>query len=539
MGIRRVLVANRGEIALRVFRTCDRLGIETVAVATPDDSGALHTRAATRLVEVTSYLDADALVEAARRAGADAVHPGYGYLAESQRFAAAVEQAGIAWIGPPAAALARGGDKLAAKRAAEEAGIPLLPTGDAETIGFPLIVKAAGGGGGRGMRVVSAPDELAGALEAAGREAEAAFDDATVFCERYLERPRHVEVQLLADAHGTVLALGDRDCSVQRRHQKVVEEAPAPGLEPALRRLLAEYAIRFARAIGYRSAGTAEFLVADGDAWFLELNGRIQVEHPVTEAVTGLDLVELQLRVAEGEPLAELSAVTTGHAVEARLYAEDPRSFLPRTGTIETLRLPVGVRVDVGVEQSDEVGTRFDPLLAKLVAHGSSRAVALDRLARALAETRVEGVVTNLAFLRWLVAHPAFRAGELSTAFLVDHPPLTSSPRPLDRVWQDAWRLNLPSPSPSTRPPPTVDEEEAARGAGSGTGLVQAPMPGTVLSVAVGPGDVVEARQALVVLEAMKLEHPVTAPFAGRVRAVHAAPGDAVSAGAVLVELER
>ena len=537
MSIRRVLVAGRGEIALRVFRTCERLGIETVAVASPDDRGALHAREAGTTLEVPSYLDSGALVEAARSAGADAVHPGYGFLAENAALAAAVAEAGIIWVGPPATVLERGGDKLAAKRAAEAAGIPLPPTGDPEEVGFPLIVKAAAGGGGRGMRVVRAPDQLAAAIEAASREAEAGFGDPTIFCERYLERPRHIEVQLLADAHGTVHALGERDCSVQRRHQKVLEESPAPGLEPALRARLADYAIRFAQEIGYVNAGTAEFLVDDGEAWFLELNGRLQVEHPVTEAVTGLDLVELQLRVADGESLAGLRIVSNGHAVEARLYAEEPRSFLPRTGTIETLRLPGNVRIDAGVAIGDEVGTQYDPLLAKLVAHGASRLEALEHLATALAETEIGGVVTNLAFLRWLVAHPAFRAGDLSTAFLTDHPPLSPTRRPFAPVWKDPWRLNLPRAA--AQAPPEIEESAGTAGGISGSGVVVAPMPGTVLTVAVEPGELVESRQQLVVLEAMKLEHSVTAPFAATVRAVRAVPGGAVTAGDVLVELER
>ena len=364
--------------------------------------------------------------------GADAIHPGYGFLAENAGFAAAVEAAGLTWVGPPADALRRGGDKLEAKRIAREAGVPTLPQGSADEIGFPLVVKAAAGGGGRGMRVVRAADELDDALAAAEREALGAFGDGTVYLERYLERPRHVEVQLLGDAHGNVVALGERDCSVQRRHQKVLEEAPAPRLTPALRAALHEAAVAFGRAIGYRSAGTVEFVV-EGDAFFfLELNGRIQVEHPVTEAVTGLDLIGEQLRVAEGETLEAPGHDVDGHAVEVRLYAEDPRTFLPQTGRLERLRLPAGVRVDAGVEQGDEVGLGYDPMIAKLVAHGASREEALDRLAAALAETEVAGVTTNLPFLRWLVAHPVVRAGEATTAFLVEHPPL--SPLPLRRA---------------------------------------------------------------------------------------------------------
>jgi acetyl-CoA/propionyl-CoA carboxylase, biotin carboxylase, biotin carboxyl carrier protein len=534
---RQVLVANRGEIAVRIFRTCERLGVETVAVAAPDDEGAFHTRSADRTIAVASYLDPDDIVRAAGEAGADAVHPGYGFLAESARFAEAVERSGLVWVGPPPEALRLGGDKIAAKRIAAEAGVPVLPQGDPDDIGYPLLVKAAAGGGGRGMRVVRSAGELDEALAAAHREAEAAFGDDSVFCERFLERPRHVEVQLLADAHGTVIALGERDCSVQRRHQKVVEEAPAPRLPDELRERLHTAAVAFAQAIGYRSAGTAEFLLGGNDLYFLELNARIQVEHPVTEAVTGLDLVEQQLRIAAGEPLALDRVEPRGHAVEARLYAEDPRTFLPQAGRIERLQLPSRVRVDAGVAEGDEVGLAYDPLIAKLVAADLTRQGALDRLAAALADTQVSGVTTNLPFLRWLLAHPAFRAGDVSTAFLTDYPPLSPLPLRLpEGPWRGPWRLNLPAPPAA--PPPDVQQATQAR-VGEGAGQsVPAPMPGTVLTVLVAPGERVQARQPLLVLEAMKMEHPVTAPFEAVVSAVHVTAGDRVAGGAVLVELE-
>ena len=299
----------------------------------PDDTGSLHGRSADQSVEIASYLHSEEHIRAARTSGADAIHPGYGFLAENADFAEAVEAAGLTWVGPPPEALRLGGDKLAAKRIAREAGVPVLPDGTPEEIGFPLLVKAAAGGGGRGMRVVRSQAELDDALAAAGREATAAFGDGTLYCERYLERPRHVEVQLLADVHGNVIALGERDCSVQRRHQKVLEEAPAPRLAPTLRGALGDAAIAFGRAVGYRSAGTVEFVLQDGEFFFLELNGRIQVEHPVTEAVTGLDLVERQIRIAEGEPLATDGYKADGHAIEVRLYAEDSRTFLPQAGT--------------------------------------------------------------------------------------------------------------------------------------------------------------------------------------------------------------
>jgi acetyl/propionyl-CoA carboxylase alpha subunit len=536
--IAKLLVANRGEIAVRIFRTCRELGIATVAVVAPDDQSSLHARSADEAVDISSYLDAEEHVRAANQAGADAIHPGYGFLAENASFAVAVEAAGLTWVGPPAEALRLGGDKVTAKRVAREAGVPVLPSGTPSDVGFPLVVKAAAGGGGRGMRIVRTPQELAAAREAAEREAKAAFADGSLYLERYLERPRHVEVQLLADAHGGVLALGERDCSVQRRHQKVLEEAPAPAISPSLREALLEAAVAFGRAIGYRSAGTVEFVVDGNEFFFLELNGRIQVEHPVTELVTGLDLVAEQLRIAEGGPLAARSPDVEGHAVEVRVYAEDSRTFLPQTGRVERLRLPDGVRVDAGVEGGDEVGIAYDPMIAKLVAHGTTREEALDRLRTALDETGVGGVTTNLPFLRWLVRHPVVRAGEATTAFLTEHPPL--SPRPLAETpapWRRPWRLNLPPPPPA--PPPDVDAESHRVGAAqSGSSTVTAPMPGTVIRVEVEPGAETRARQALVVLEAMKMEIPVHSPFDGTVSAVHVAPGDRVAGGTPLVELE-
>ena len=536
MAIRKLLVANRGEIAVRVFRTCGELGIGTVAVAAPDDRGALHARSADETVEISSYLHPEEHIRAAQQAGADAIHPGYGFLAENADFAEAVGAAGLTWVGPPPDALRQGGDKLAAKRIAVEAGVPVVPTGEPDELGFPLLVKAAAGGGGRGMRVVRGPEELEEALAAAKREAQAAFGDGTVFCERYVERPRHVEIQLLADTHGTVVALGERDCSVQRRHQKVLEESPSPALDPELRASMSDAAVAFARAIGYVSAGTAEFMLDGRDFWFLELNGRIQVEHPVTELVTGVDLVREQLAVAAGERL-RVGTTRAGHAVEARLYAEDPRTFLPQAGTLERLRLPTGVRVDAGVEAGDEVGTSYDPMIAKLIAHGPTREEALARLADALAETEVSGVTTNLPFLRWLVAHPVVRAGEATTAFLTEHPPLSEPPLRLpDSAWRGGWRLNLPPAPPA--PPPDVDSSSHDHAVGGGESRITAPMPGTVIRVDVAPGDRVEARRPLLVLEAMKMETPLTAPYDATVKAVHVEAGARVAGGALLVELE-
>jgi acetyl/propionyl-CoA carboxylase alpha subunit len=533
--VQKLLVANRGEIALRVFRAARELGLGTVAVVAPDDGGSLHARSADETAEIASYLHSEEHIRAARQTGADAIHPGYGFLAESGDFAEAVQAAGLIWIGPPPDALRAGGDKLAAKRIARDAGVPTIP----ETAEPPLIVKAAAGGGGRGMRVVRSHRELDEAVQSAQREAKAAFGDGTVYLERYVERPRHVEIQLLADAHGTVLSLGERDCSVQRRHQKVLEESPSPALDPALRAEMSEAAVHFARAIGYVGAGTVEFILDGRAFYFLELNGRIQVEHPVTEAVTGIDLVQWQLRIARGERLPTELQTTALHgaAVEVRLYAEDPRTFLPQAGRIEKLRLPTSVRVDAGVAEGDEVGTSYDPMIAKLIASGATRVEALDRLAAALAQTEVGGVTTNLPFLRWLVAHPALRAGETTTAFLVEHPPLSPPPVALaDRVWRGAFRLNLPSPAPE--PPPDVDAAAHAHAPGTVSGTVVAPMPGTVIKVNVHEGSTVQAGAPLVVLEAMKMETPLLAPYDATVKAVHVEEGDRVASGAVLVELD-
>jgi acetyl/propionyl-CoA carboxylase alpha subunit len=534
----RVLVANRGEIALRVFRACQALGIGTVAVVAPDDRGSLHARVADRTVEISGYLRPDEHIRAANEAGADAIHPGYGFLAESPEFAEAVRAAGITWVGPAPDALRAGGDKLEAKRIAEAARVPVVPWGEPDELGFPLVVKAAAGGGGRGMRVVRAAEELDDALAAARREAKAAFGDDRVFCERYVERPRHVEVQVLGDRRGAVASLGERECSIQRRHQKVLEESPSVAVDPALRRDLSDAAVRFATVIGYESAGTVEFMLDGREFFFLELNGRIQVEHPVTELVTGIDLVGAQLRIAAGDPVPEAASSPDGHAVEVRVYAEDPRTFLPQTGRIERLRLPTKVRVDAGVEQGDEIGTAYDPMIAKLIAHAPTRNEALLRLREAIEETVIEGVTTNLPFLRWLVAHPLVRAGETTTAFLTEHPPLSAPPlRPPEGPWSTAFRLNLPSPPPA--PAPDVDAAAAEHGsAATGLGSIAAPMPGTVIRVLVAAGDRVHSRQPLLVLEAMKMETPVSSPYDAVVSSVHVEEGTAVAAGALLIELQ-
>jgi acetyl-CoA/propionyl-CoA carboxylase biotin carboxyl carrier protein len=532
--IRKLLVANRSEIAIRIFRTCERLGIGTVAVAPEEDAGALHTRRAKETVAIAGYLDAGEHVRAARGAAADAVHPGYGFLAENAEFAEAVETAGLTWVGPPPEVLRKAGDKLAAKEIAAAAGVPVLPQGEPGEVGYPLMIKAAAGGGGRGMRIVRAPEELDEALAAARREAGAAFGDDRVFCERYVERPRHVEIQLLADGQGHVVHLGERDCSIQRRHQKVLEESPSPAVGLDLRDALGAAAVAFAEAVGYAGAGTAEFMLAGDEFWFLELNARIQVEHPVTELVTGLDLVEEQLRIAAGERLGVESREPQGHAVEARLYAEDPQTFLPQAGRVERLRLPDSVRVDAGVEEGDEVPVSYDPLIAKLIAYGETREEALDALAAALRQTEVGGVTTNLAFLRWLVSHPEVRAGRTSTAFLDDYPPLSRAPR-VASPWLGSWGRASNGPRPLLTVERTATPGELG---GAEQSVVKAPMPGVVLRVLAAEGDRVEPRQPLVLLEAMKMETPLVSPYEAVVRRIHVAEGDRVPGGAVLVELE-
>jgi 3-methylcrotonyl-CoA carboxylase alpha subunit len=451
----KVLVANRGEIAVRILRTCRVLEIPSVAVYSEADRGARHVLEADEAVAIgpaearQSYLSIAALIEAARSTGADAIHPGYGFLSQNGDFADAVAAAGITFVGPPGDVHRRMGDKQAARRAMAAAGVPVLPgydgddqgdarlAAEAARIGFPLMLKPSRGGGGKGMRVVRAAGELPAALESARREARSAFGDETMLLERYLERPRHVEVQVIADVHGRTLHLGERECSVQRRHQKVVEETPSPALDAAARRALCAAGVAAARAASYVNAGTVEFLLApDGRFYFLEMNTRLQVEHPVTEAVTGLDLVRLQLEVAAGRPLglAQDDVVCSGHALECRLYAEDPgRDDLPSPGRVLHVSEPQGpgVRVDSGLLAGSEVTVHYDPLLAKLVTWGHDRGEAIARMREALRRMVVLGVVTNLARLRAIVEHPAFARGELHTGFVEEHlAELTPSPCP-------------------------------------------------------------------------------------------------------------
>ncbi|MGI8587648.1 MAG: biotin carboxylase N-terminal domain-containing protein [Chloroflexia bacterium] len=495
MEIRKLLIANRGEIAVRIICTCRKLGITSVAIYSDADAGAMHVREADEACRVgpapaaESYLSISAILGAAARTGADAIHPGYGFLSERAPFAEAVEEAGLVWVGPSPAAIRTLGDKIAAKRIMDEAGVPTVPgyygsergapdlarlEAEAVRIGFPVLVKAAAGGGGKGMRVVTRAEDFGAAAEGAAREALAAFGDATVFLEKYLLNPRHVEFQIIGDAAGNVVHLGERECSIQRRHQKVLEEAPspAPQLHPGLREAMGRAAVLAGRAAGYTNAGTVEFILdADGGYYFLEMNTRLQVEHPVTEATTllpmqaggpptALDLVELQLRVAEGEPLPFTQADVRkhGHAIEVRVYAEDPaKGFLPSIGRLTSFAPPAGpgVRNDTGVESGDSVSIYYDPMLAKLIVSGPDRAAAIRRLADALAAYEVSGVTTNIGFLLWLVQHPAFVSGDTDTGFLHHHfdPAAPAQPPPPEAVLAAAAYDMAHPPADAGSPP--------------------------------------------------------------------------------------
>ncbi|BBG01319.1 MULTISPECIES: ATP-binding protein [Pseudonocardia] len=450
MTVHKLLVANRGEIAERIIRSARALDIATVAVHSDPDADALFVEAADEAVRLPgaapseTYLRADRIIEAARLTGADAIHPGYGFLSENAEFARACADAGITFVGPPVEAIEAMGSKIAAKELMEKAGVPVLPGAtidDAEEIdsaavsaladgiGYPLLVKAAFGGGGRGMRIVRSAADVLDAVTGARREAASAFGNGTVFLERFVEDPRHVEVQIFGDTHGTVVHLFERECSIQRRYQKIVEEAPSPAVDEALRTRLGDAAVAAGAAIGYTGAGTVEFVMAQtGEFFFLEVNTRLQVEHPVTEEITGLDLVALQIAVAEGEPLpAEVTGATiTGHAIEARLYAEDPsQDYLPGSGTVHRFSVPAlpGVRVDTGVRDGSVIGTHYDPMLAKVIAHGRTRAEAARKLARALAEAEIHGPVTNRDLLVAILREPEFLAGRTDTGYLTRHEP--------------------------------------------------------------------------------------------------------------------
>ncbi|MFN8164115.1 MAG: biotin carboxylase N-terminal domain-containing protein [Solirubrobacterales bacterium] len=604
-----LLIANRGEIAIRVARSARALGLPTVAVVTAADARAnsAHADAADVGVAVSSYLDGEELLRAAAASGARSVHPGYGFLAENASFARAVVEAGLTWIGPPPAAIELMGDKARAKEVAEAAGVPVVPSGEgAEESDYPLVVKAVAGGGGKGMRVVRSPGELDAATAAAKREAASAFGDERVLIERYIERPRHIEVQVLADSHGSCVHLGERECSLQRRHQKVVEEAPSPVVDEALRERMGAAAVALAEACGYEGAGTVEF-IATGDAsefFFLEMNTRLQVEHPVTELVYGVDLVAEQLRAAAGEPLAfsQEDLVSAGHAIEARLYAEDPGAgFLPTTGRVRVYREPAGpgVRVDSGIRLGSVVGTDYDPMLAKVIAHGPDRETAMARLDRALAGFDLAGVTTNAAFTRQLLGREDVRAGEQDTGLLErvlgdfeTGPPAdlaaagvlvaAGGERPAGpwlRALEsfDTARVADGSVTVGERrgegPSLRRDSEGAARVSLDGVerryavavegetvwicrdghhlelraerhdrssevapeGSLEAPMPGTVLLVNVVNGDAVVEGDVLIVLESMKMELPVAAPYGGVVTGLELEVGDQVALGQPLV----
>ncbi|HEY8325427.1 MAG TPA: acetyl-CoA carboxylase biotin carboxylase subunit [Ktedonobacterales bacterium] len=663
-----VLIANRGEIAVRVMAGVQQLGATAVAVYSDVDATAMHVRAADRAIHIgpaparESYLNIPRIITAAREAGAEAIHPGYGFLSENAEFAQACADAGIVFIGPPPDAIRLMGSKTAAKRAVEQAGVPTVPgymgaardtktlEREAARVGYPIMLKAAAGGGGKGMRVVQAASEFTEALEAAQREALAAFGDETVFIEKLVVAPRHVEFQILADAHGHTIHLGERECSIQRRHQKIIEESPCIALTPELRAEMGAAAVAAARSAGYVNAGTCEFLLdQDGRYYFLEMNTRLQVEHPVTESVTGFDLVRWQLAIAAGEPLTiqQRDVFPRGHAIEARLYAEDPaQGYLPSSGRALVVAAPraPGVRVDAGIESGDEVTVNYDPMLAKLVAHAENRADAIARMRWALDHYAILGVATNSALLSAIVDEPDYQAGKTNTAYLETHafetladesatPPEALAATALWETLASAqptrargepfnpWRSGAaasaaggerairytragashtvrlrasgdaryaltvddqPFPSPDAPVSATLgeggrltlacgDQREtlyvARRGYDTliwrrgqvytlarsrpldvdlaahsadvtpGAQTLTAPMSGTIIKVNVREGDLVEARQTLVVLGAMKMEHAITAPHAGKVRRVAHAAGDVVQGGATLVEL--
>jgi acetyl-CoA/propionyl-CoA carboxylase, biotin carboxylase, biotin carboxyl carrier protein len=583
--ITKVLVANRGEIAVRVIRAARDEGIASVAVYADPDRDALHARTADEAyglggsTAADSYLVIDKILDVAARSGADAVHPGYGFLSENAEFALAVLEAGLTWIGPPPAAIAKLGDKVAARHIAEKVGAPQVPgttdpVGSAEEVlafadehGLPLAIKAAFGGGGRGIKVVRNRDDIPELYESAVREATAAFGRGDCFVERFLDAPRHVETQCLADAHGNVVVVSTRDCSLQRRNQKLVEEAPAPFLSEEQNRLLYASSKAILREAGYQGAGTCEFLVGqDGTITFLEVNTRLQVEHPVSEEVTGIDLVREQFRLARGEVLGYDDPEVRGHSIEFRINGEDPgRHFMPSPGTIAALDLPggPGVRVDSGVQAGETVGGNFDSMLAKLIVTGATRQQALERSRRALAELRIEGMPTVVPFHRAVVADPAFAPADgapfsvhtrwIETEFDNTIPPFEGVPqagpeaeeRQAIVVEVSGKRLEvvLPALPGAAKPNGTAAKPRKSRSArGGGTAAasgdsLSSPMQGTIVKIAVDNGDEVAEGDLVLVLEAMKMEQPLTAHKSGTVSGLSVSPGDTVSAGAVLATI--
>jgi acetyl-CoA/propionyl-CoA carboxylase, biotin carboxylase, biotin carboxyl carrier protein len=573
----KVLVANRGEIAIRIFRTLRDLGIAPVAVYSEADRDAEHARAADEAYLIgpgpasESYLAGERILDAARQAGADAIHPGYGFLAENAAFARAVEASGLIWIGPPGDAIELMGSKTRARTAMREAGVPIIPgaTDPVETVeevlrlgeevGYPLIIKAAAGGGGKGMKLVASPGEAERAFDSAQREGEKYFADGRVYVERYLEDPRHVEVQVLADGHGNVIHLGERDCTIQRRHQKLIEETPSPAVDEALRERIGRIAVDAARAAGYRSAGTIEgLLTADGAYYFMEMNTRIQVEHTVTEEVTGIDLVREQILVAAGDPLSmgQEDVQLRGHAIECRINAEDvANGFLPAPGRITAYREPSGpgIRVDSGVVAGSEISGFYDPMIAKLIVHGVDREHARLRMLRALDEFELAGTPTLLGFHRALLSHPCFIAGETchgiveSEAIAVRAGELTreapqarsANGRILPRVTAvevggRRYDVTVLAPEPPWAELARRRRGRAAHGPGAGSEAVVTPMQGTVLKVEVAEGDEIEAGKVVCVVEAMKMENEIVAHRSGTVSELSVVAGDSVSSGQVI-----
>lgn len=594
MGLfRKILVANRGEIAVRVIRACREMDIASAAVYSEADANAMHARRGLADEAVLigpppprqSYLKIDSIIDAARRTKAEAIHPGYGFLSENAEFAEAVEAAGLVFIGPPADAIRKMGNKIGARGLMRSAGVPVVPgyhgaadAGFAEaagTIGYPVLVKAAAGGGGKGMRIVRSPGELPEAVAAAEREAANAFGDGSVFLEKYIAHPRHIEFQVLADSHGNTVHLFERECSIQRRHQKIIEETPSPFLTPGQREKMGAAAVAAAEAVGYVNAGTVEFIVDESGAfYFLEMNTRLQVEHPITEMATGIDLVKAQIRIAAGERLwfGQNDVTQRGHAIECRVYAEDPaNNFFPSVGVIERAAEPVrpGVRVDAGVTTGDEVSIHYDPLIAKVIAQAETRADAIRKMDAALADYELVGVTTNIPFLRAALRHPAFARGETTTHFIEQYlrgwepversPALPGKPgentdqrleaseagrqvserNPWDRT--DGFRVGMVGSGQSAvgsgQRRTRAMRASASRGAGHDS--LEAAMPAQVRAVLVKEGDSVDMGQTLALLEAMKMEIRVSAPHAGKVAKVLIVEGQVVERGQQLFDLSR